>query len=197
MNLLRKVWRLIPRDKRHTIARSVSNSWLYRKTLSHRALLGQRPHRLDILKIEITDRCNLRCNYCPRSLGIDGKNGDMDFETFKKMVDYCASRGVTKYALIGVGEPTLYPKLIESIAYIKETAPNATIGFNTNGIRLSYELGHNLAAAGLSRITISINATSREQYKRLNGADLFDKVVKNTQDFLRAINESGRKSAFC
>ncbi|MDR1910743.1 MAG: radical SAM protein [Helicobacteraceae bacterium] len=146
-----------------------------------------------MLRIEITDRCNLRCNYCPRSLGIDGKNGDMDFETFKKIVDYCAKKGVEIYAFIGIGEPTLYPNLVEAVAYVKNQVPNATIGFNTNGIRLSYELGRELSVAGLTRITISINATSKEQYKRLNGLDIYDKVVKNTQDFLRAVNESEKR----
>ena len=53
--------------------------------------------------------------------------------------------------------------------------------------------GYRLADAGLDQITISVNATSRDQYKRINAADEYDKVVGNTIAFLKEVNESTAK----
>jgi hypothetical protein len=48
-----------------------------------------------------------------------------------------------------------------------------------------------MADVGVSQITISVNATSAEQYRCINDSDQYDAVVANTRAFLSAVNESG------
>ena len=145
------------------------------------------------LTLEITDICNLKCTYCPKSRGIGVKGGHMDWSVFVKAIDGAMRETkVDVFVLAGFGEPLLYPKLEEAIRYIKERNPAAKVCLTSNGTLLGAEVGHRLAEAGLTQITVSVNATSAEQYQRINSSNSYAKIVENTKEFLRAINESGK-----
>jgi MoaA/NifB/PqqE/SkfB family radical SAM enzyme len=58
---------------------------------------------------------------------------------------------------------------------------------------IGYEFGQKLAEAGINTLTISLNATSAEQYERINNSKGYDRAVKNAEDCLKAINDSGRE----
>jgi MoaA/NifB/PqqE/SkfB family radical SAM enzyme len=141
------------------------------------------------ITIELTDRCNLACSYCPKSRGIGVKGGDMDFELFKTIVSQaCELAPIRQIPLVGFGEPLLYPHLEEAVKYIKEQNHAIRVTLTTNGILLNSDWAKRLVAAGLDQITVSVNATSREQYREINRADFYDKVVTNTYAFLETVN---------
>jgi MoaA/NifB/PqqE/SkfB family radical SAM enzyme len=113
----------------------------------------------------------------------------MDFDLFKDIVNQtCASAPIRQICLVGFGEPLLYPRLEEAIQFIKNKNHAIRTTITTNGVLLSSEWAHRLVSAGLDQITISVNATSKEQYKEINRADLYENVVSNTSVFLETVN---------
>jgi MoaA/NifB/PqqE/SkfB family radical SAM enzyme len=113
----------------------------------------------------------------------------MDYELFKQVVDEtCELVPVKQVSLVGFGEPLLYPQLIEAIEYVKKKNASISVILTSNGLLLNADWAHKMVAAGLDQMTISVNATSREQYLEINRADLYDQVVVNTCEFLDEVN---------
>ncbi len=109
------------------------------------------------LSVEITSRCNLSCEICPRhSLNYHQIDSDMDFQTFemlKPLFPY-----INSLVLSGIGEPLLHPNIEKFIAFANSHMPtNSLIGFQTNGVLLSIEKLNELIKAGLNRICLSID----------------------------------------
>lgn len=165
--------------------------FIWRKTVVRYHLLHG--HRRGVT-IELTDKCNLKCAYCPKSLDIGVKGSHMSWETFEKAFRGAVGEGRLEMVnLVGFGEPFLYPHLEKAVRTVKAHDPAIVVTLTSNGTLLSGRWGQVLADAGHDQITISVNATSREQYRRINNADEYDKVVRNTREFLAAVNESGKK----
>ena len=160
---------------------------LYKKIKLRRRSLRKYPNGITI---EPTNRCNLICNYCPKSKLEDRKEKDIDFDLFKKIIDEAGSiMQLQNVALTGYGEPLLYPKLIDSIKYIKEKYPKAKVYITTNGILLTKGLGKKIIESGLDQMTISINFHSKEKYKKNSGKDLYETAFANTLNFLKILND--------
>ncbi len=126
------------------------------------------------LRISITDRCNFRCVYCmPKTVfGRDypflPRADLLSFEEIARISRLFAARGVKKLRLTG-GEPLLrhgVEKLIELLAAI----PDLEITLTTNGSLLQQKAAA-LAAAGLKRVTVSLDALDDAVFKRMNDAD--------------------------
>ena len=84
-----------------------------------------------MIAIELTSRCNNKCQMCPYRLGGESPDlGDMDFEVFKKIVD---ENPAEEICLFNRGEPFLYPKIYDVINYIGD---RAKIVISTNGIAI-------------------------------------------------------------
>ncbi|MCX8017362.1 MAG: GTP 3',8-cyclase MoaA [Rhodocyclaceae bacterium] len=126
------------------------------------------------LRISITDRCNFRCVYCmPKTVfGRDypflPRAELLSFEEIARLARLFAARGVKKIRLTG-GEPLLrhgVEKLIALLAAI----PGLDIALTTNGSLLAQKAA-TLAAAGLQRVTVSLDALDDAVFKRMNDAD--------------------------
>jgi len=120
------------------------------------------------LRISITDRCNYKCVYC-RS-GNDGPAfPEMPIADYLRMVRVFVELGITKVRLTG-GEPLLRRGLVEMVAELgrmKTLEGNPLdIAITTNGHLLA-ELAQPLAAAGLSRVTVSMDAVDEERFARI------------------------------
>lgn len=81
------------------------------------------------LFIETTAACNLTCEYCPR----EKVKSHMDFNLFKSIIDEATNYGPRSFSLHLFGEPLLYPKVWESIRYIKEKNKRHTVLLTSNG----------------------------------------------------------------
>jgi len=125
---------------------------------SHLADALGRP--LTDLRISVTDRCNFRCTYCmPRDVfGSDfpflDRSQIMSFDEIDRLVGIFASLGVTKVRLTG-GEPLLRRNLPELISML--ALRSVEIAMTTNGVLLP-RYAPALSAAGLDRITVSLDA---------------------------------------
>ena len=166
--------------------------YFLRKLVYRRRLLKRKP---DGLCIELTNHCNLSCNYCPKSKGYNsGVEGDMDFNFFKKIIDEAFQvLNLKQIGLTGFGEPFLYPHIFEAIEYIKNKSPKIKVSITTNGTLLTEEIGRKIINSGLDSLSISINFFNREKYKKWTNFDFYDLVVKNTKRFLNLLRERERE----
>jgi cyclic pyranopterin phosphate synthase len=126
------------------------------------------------LRISVTDRCNFRCVYCmPKE--VFGKDFQflpradiLTFEEIERLVRIFVSLGVQKIRLTG-GEPLVrrdLERLVEKLARLGDLDLTLT----TNGSLLSQK-ARALAAAGLRRVTVSLDSLDDATFKRMNDAD--------------------------
>lgn len=100
--------------------------------------------------IELNSSCNLSCDYCPRKK----ESQNMDWDTFKGIIDEAREHGARSFSLHLFGEPLLYPRIIEAVEYIKRSNRNNTILLTTNGTLLSKNY-QALVRAGCDKIVWS------------------------------------------
>lgn len=120
------------------------------------------------LRVSLTDRCNLRCTYCMPAEGLDWlpTSDLLDDTELLRLIRIGVERlGITTVRLTG-GEPLLRRNLESLIAGIMALDPTPTIALTTNGIGLAPRAAA-LAAAGLSRINISLDTLDPATFVRL------------------------------
>ncbi len=125
------------------------------------------------LRISVTDRCNLRCTYCMPAevFGPDyaflPRTELLSFEEIERLARAFIELGVQKLRITG-GEPTLRRDLPELIARLSRIDGVQDIGMTTNGLLLP-RYAADLKAAGLRRVTVSIDSLDPEVFGRMNG----------------------------
>ena len=127
------------------------------------------------LRISITDRCNYKCVYC-RTGNEGALYGDLPFSDYLRMARVLVGMGVTKVRLTG-GEPLLRNGVIEFVRELKKLRPEdgeLDIALTTNG-HLLEEMAQPLKDAGLTRVTVSMDAVDPDRFARItrvpNGYD--------------------------
>src|ERR1700677_2548964 len=123
------------------------------------------------LRISITDRCNYKCVYC-RTGNEGALYGDLPFEDYLRMARVLVGMGVTKIRLTG-GEPLLRNRVVEFVRDLSQLRPNGSNGgdpidlaLTTNGHLLA-DLAQPLKAAGLNRVTVSMDAVDPDRFTRI------------------------------
>jgi GTP 3',8-cyclase len=123
------------------------------------------------LRVSVTDRCNLRCRYCmPREVfGADHaflpRSELLSFEELTRVVAVFVGLGVTKVRLTG-GEPLLRRDLPELVAALAGLDGLDDLALTTNGVLLP-QLAGPLADAGLTRVTVSLDALDDATFRAL------------------------------
>jgi GTP 3',8-cyclase len=145
------------------------------------------------LRISITDRCNYKCVYC-RTGNEGALYGDLPFADYLRMAGVLVGMGVTKIRLTG-GEPLLRNGVVEFVRGARSNSPKPALppnpgsgkssrGFDsgepldialtTNGHLLA-DLAQPLKDAGLTRVTVSMDAVDPDRFARItrvpNGYD--------------------------
>ena len=143
------------------------------------------------LYIEPTNNCNLKCVMCPRILS-SKKTGNIAFKLFKKIIDESVQYG--KRGVITLhkdGEPLLHPGLGKMIVYAKKKRAAHILRLSTNALLLDEAKSKELILSGLDAITISLDGTNEETYRKIRGGD-YHKVVNNTLRFIKIRNDMCR-----
>jgi len=126
------------------------------------------------LRISVTDRCNFRCVYCmPREFfGRDHaflpRAELLTFEEITRLVEVFTRLGVEKVRLTG-GEPLVRRDLPDLVARLAGINGVRDLTLTTNGVLLG-EHAAALAAAGLRRVTVSLDADDDDTFMRMNDA---------------------------
>ncbi len=133
------------------------------------------------LRVSVTDRCNLRCQYCmpekeyvwlPRETLL----------TFKEIVfltELFSEQGVDRVRITG-GEPLLRKDLASLIGMLQKNTRIKDIAVTTNGVLLA-EHAQNLFDAGLHRITVSLDTLKPERFKALTRRDSLEQVFEGLE----------------
>jgi cyclic pyranopterin phosphate synthase len=138
--------------------------------------IDTRGRALRDLRISVTDRCNLRCRYCmPREVFGPGfaflpHTELLRFEEIVRVVSAFARAGVNKVRLTG-GEPLLRAGLPDLIAMVAAVPGIDDIALTTNGSLLARH-AESLRAAGLTRITVSLDTLDEETFARVADTDV-------------------------
>jgi cyclic pyranopterin phosphate synthase len=125
------------------------------------------------LRISVMDRCNFRCPYCmPRETFHDryrflGSHERLSFDEIVRLARLFVRLGVRKLRLTG-GEPLLRPNLTDLIGDLTAIEGVDDIALTTNGVLLA-KYAFELRAAGLQRITVSLDSADPEVFRRMSG----------------------------
>ena len=130
------------------------------------------------LRISLTDRCNFRCFYClPNGEPpLARKDTILTFEEIAYISDIFVSLGIEKIRLTG-GEPMLrrdLPQLVDNLSRLKPRLQD--LALTTNGFDIPKRAAE-LRAAGLDRITVSLDSLDRANFADMTGVDALDKVM--------------------
>jgi cyclic pyranopterin phosphate synthase len=140
-------------------------------------LLDRFNRPLRSLRISVTDRCNLRCQYCmpePEYVWLPREN-ILSFEEIGGLVDAFSDEGVDRVRITG-GEPLLRRDLHVLVEALAARRAVTDLALTTNGILLRTH-ARRLRQAGLHRITVSLDSLKRERFRALTGSSDFDAVL--------------------
>ncbi len=128
---------------------------------------------IDYLRVSVTDRCNLRCQYCMPADGVPllPRREILKFEEIVEVVRVAVELGVTKVRLTG-GEPLVRRGVVGLVRMLAEIDGILDLAMTTNGILLA-EHADALAEAGLQRVNVSLDAVRPERYAEITrGGDV-------------------------
>ncbi|HTW08469.1 MAG TPA: GTP 3',8-cyclase MoaA [Acidimicrobiales bacterium] len=132
------------------------------------------------LRISVTDRCNFRCTYCMPSEDMQWlpRSDILSFEEIERVARvFVTYFGVTSLRITG-GEPTVraeLPKLVGKLARLP-----VELSMTTNGASLR-RLAQPLRAAGLHRVTISLDSLRPERFAAITGRDSLPQVLAGVE----------------
>lgn len=140
------------------------------------ALLDTFGRPLHNLRLSVTDRCNLRCEYCmPEEDYVWLPREDMlHFEEISTLVDLFIALGVDRVRLTG-GEPLLRRDVPTLVRMLAAKTGLRDLAMTTNGILLADQID-DLHAAGIRRVTVSLDSLQRERFVKLARYDELDRV---------------------
>jgi cyclic pyranopterin phosphate synthase len=168
--------------------------------LTHDALPGTVTDRLGRamhdLRISVTDRCNFRCTYCMpkevygRDFAFLPRDQVLTFEEIVRIARLFAAEGVEKLRITG-GEPLArrdVPTLIAMLAELRTPGGRPLeLTLTTNGSALR-ALAPALRAAGLDRVTVSLDSLDEATFRSMNGVDF---PVDRVLDGISAARDAG------
>lgn len=135
--------------------------------------------------------CNFRCEYCIHSLkreqhGYISHETMMPWEMYQKVIDDVKEAGehIKMLRFAAIGEPLLHPQIAEMVAYARQSGIADSVDIVTNGSLLTKDLSDRLIEAGLSKLRISLEGLSSEEYREHTSAEMdFEKLVENIRYF--------------
>ncbi len=129
--------------------------------------------------IEITTHCNLSCKYCARS-HYKRKGQHMNYEVFRNILNLLPH--VYRVTLVGLGEPTLHPNIIDFVSLA--SSMRRRVGLVTNAMSLNESLSRRLIEAGLKSIAFSIDAPNQDLLSNVRSGANLEEVINNISKFI-------------
>ena len=140
------------------------------------------------LDIELNGGCNMKCPFCLHGYGDKRPNTLIPIERYKKLIDEAVAFGIRGLKLNYINEPMLRKDLEQCIDYAK-SAGILNVYMVTNGTLLNAKRRDSMLSCGITKIFISVDATTSETYNKQRLSGKFDMVVKNILDFIEERNK--------
>lgn len=133
---------------------------------------------VDYMRISITDRCNLRCNYCMPLAGVElfPMSEVLTYEEICSVCKEAAELGIKKIRITG-GEPLVRKDAAKLIGMIKKIPGIEEVGLTTNGVLIKENI-ENLVKSGVNSVNVSLDAADRDNYAKITGYDYYDRVIE-------------------
>ena len=152
------------------------------------AVRDTRERPLGDLRISVTDRCNFRCRYCMPREQFEGHHflppaDQLDFGEIARLVRLFVPLGVRKLRLTG-GEPLLRPQLADLVRLLAAIDGVEDVALTTNGVLLARQAAE-LRAAGLGRVTVSLNSLDPGIFARMSGGGRLEQVLEGIAEARR------------
>lgn len=138
------------------------------------------------LRVSLTDRCSLRCNYCMPADFSDWIADEklLTTDELVTVIGMCVDAGITSVRLTG-GEPLLRRDIVDVVRRINELPKPPKISLTTNALRLA-EVAQDLKNAGLSRVNVSLDTLDPVRFKEMTHRDRFHDVIEGIEAAMAA-----------
>jgi cyclic pyranopterin phosphate synthase len=149
-------------------------------------MIRDRFHRpLRSLRISVTDRCNLRCQYCMPEADYAWlpRQSLLTFEELSELVGVFTELGVDRVRITG-GEPLLRKDLPDLVRQLAGQAAVRDLALTTNGILLE-GAARGLQRAGLHRITVSLDTLDADTFRELTRSSEHQAVLRGIAEAAR------------
>lgn len=149
-------------------------------------LVDNHNRTINYLRLAVTDRCNLRCNYCMPEEGINFVKNDrlLTIEELQKVGALLVEQGIDKIRITG-GEPFVRKDLMELLRYLSKLKGLKDISVTTNATLIGLHIDE-LKLLGIKNINVSLDAINKETFERITRRDQYDTVHNN---LIRLISE--------
>lgn len=143
--------------------------------------------KINYLRISVTDRCNLRCNYCMPEEGIKMLRHEdiLSFDEIRDFTEHAVKLGVTKVRITG-GEPLVRKGITTLVGMISDIKGIKDLSMTTNGTLLN-QYAHDLKLAGLHRVNISLDTIDPIKFRAVTKIGNVNDVLEG----IKAAKESG------
>ena len=152
-----------------------------------RELIDPFGRKIDYLRLSVTDRCNLRCQYCLPETFKDFTVPDnwLTFREITRIVNTFCELGINRVRLTG-GEPLLRRDLSELARMLSAIDGLEDLSISSNCIRLE-KLAQSLYESGIKRLNVSLDTLDANRFKKITGGGILDKVLRG----IEAAQEAG------
>ncbi|MFY0629097.1 MAG: GTP 3',8-cyclase MoaA [Flavobacteriaceae bacterium] len=135
--------------------------------------------QMDYVRLAVTDRCNLRCQYCMPAHGIEIAPR-ADLLTFKEMyriIRVLTELGVTKIRLTG-GEPFVRKDFVGFLEMLSFNDLLEAINITTNGAMIAKHIPTLEKMEKIKHINLSIDSLQKEKFNQITRRDVFPEVYE-------------------
>jgi len=145
----------------------------------------------EVLQVEVTTRCNLRCTFCKARPDEVRARGDLPYGVYERVLEQLRGR-IDRVNLWGAGEPMLHPRFFD----MAQKAADLGVGrikVSTNGHFLSPENIRKILACGITQIRIAVDVASPEEYARGRRGGDYHRVVKGIEELCSQKQKAGAR----
>lgn len=156
------------------------------ETCNKSELLDPFGRRIDYVRLSVTDRCDLRCQYCMPEGFKDFEEPEdwLTFDEIERVIRAFSELGTHRVRITG-GEPLVRNNLPDLISKLSSIPGIEDLSLSTNATRMK-KYAHELKQTGISRINVSLDTLRTDRFKSITGGKL-DKVI----DGLMAAKQAG------
>jgi len=142
-----------------------------------KALTDTFGRKIEYLRLSVTDRCDLRCNYCmPKGFrNFEPPDHWLSDDEIVRLLQAFAALGLKKIRLTG-GEPLVRKDISKLASMISSINGIEDLSLSTNGTQLG-KYADELSRAGVQRLNISLDTLDRRDYEYITGRDVLHKVL--------------------
>ena len=144
-------------------------------------LRDQFGRKISYLRLAVTDRCNLRCQYCMPAKGIDivDRKELLSYKEMYRLTRVLSELGVNKVRLTG-GEPFVRKDFVNFLESLSFNDRLKEINITTNGALIANHI-EKLESLKINSINLSIDSLHKEKFAQITRRDVFDEVYETFQ----------------